>query len=175
MRPATPQPLARGGQARSRGGSRAPARPRLGARPRSVRRGRVHDPGLRRAPECRRSQPPLGDATDPEWVLFARLALAGARIVSVPEALAAHAGRPGRVGDVPGDGLAVLAAFEERAPADAYDLPQLAATLAASLQRIERERPATDGARQGLVDRGLDVLRAEGVAGLARRARARLR
>ena len=121
------------------------------------------------------SQPPLGDATDPEWVLFARLALAGARIVSVPEALAAHAGRPGRVGDVPGDGLAVLAAFEERAPADVYDLPQLAATLAASLQRIERERPATDGARQGLVDRGLDVLRAEGVAGLARRARARLR
>jgi glycosyltransferase involved in cell wall biosynthesis len=73
-------------------------------------------------------------AVDPDWPLFARLALAGARIVSLPEALASHAGRPGRIGDVPGEGLRVLEAFEG-SNAELPDLPQLAATLAAALGR----------------------------------------
>ena len=58
---------------------------------------------------------PSGDAAvDPDWPLVARLALGGARVVSIPLPLSVHAGRPGTVGDVPGDGLTVLEAFEER-------------------------------------------------------------
>jgi glycosyltransferase involved in cell wall biosynthesis len=81
------------------------------------------------------AQPLRDDAVDPDWPLFARIALAGGRIVSLPEALSAHAGRPGRAGDVPGEGLAVLEAFEERPVTELHDLPQFAATLAASLTR----------------------------------------
>ena len=73
---------------------------------------------------------------DPDWTLFARLALAGARIVSLPEPLSSHRGCPGRVDDVPGDGLAVLEAFEQRSGVNLSDLPQFAATLAASLARL---------------------------------------
>jgi hypothetical protein len=79
----------------------------------------------------------LGDdvAGDADWAFFARLALRGARIVSIPEPLSTHAGRPGKVSDLPGPGLAVLEAFEAPHAADRHDLPQLAATLAAALQR----------------------------------------
>jgi O-antigen biosynthesis protein len=79
---------------------------------------------------------PANGAVDPDWTLFARLALAGARIVAVPELLSTHHGRPGGVGDVPGDGLVVLETFEERGGAAIADLPQFAATLAASLARM---------------------------------------
>jgi glycosyltransferase involved in cell wall biosynthesis len=75
------------------------------------------------------------EAVDPEWPLFARVALADRRIVSLPEALSVHLRRPGRIGDVPGEGLAVLEAFEERPVRELRDLPQFAATLAASLPR----------------------------------------
>ncbi len=68
------------------------------------------------------------------WPLFARLALGGARIVSIPDDLATHSGRVGGVGDVPGDGLVVLEAFERHAH-ELPDLPQLAATLAAAFAR----------------------------------------
>jgi hypothetical protein len=74
-------------------------------------------------------------AVDPDWTLFARLALAGARIVALPEALSTHVGHPGRVDDVPGDGLSVLEAFERPSTASLTDLPQFAATLAAALAR----------------------------------------
>ena len=97
-------------------------------------------------------------AVDPDWTLFARLALAGARIVALPEPLSAHLGHPGRVADVPGDGLAVLETFE-RDGANGTDLPQFAATLAASLARAS-ERP--DGPRQVRL-------------GLLRRVKSRLR
>jgi glycosyltransferase involved in cell wall biosynthesis len=71
--------------------------------------------------------------SEPEaaWPLFARLALAGARIVSIPDPLATHSGGMGHVADVPGEGLAVLEAFERHAH-ELPDLPQLAATLAAA-------------------------------------------
>jgi glycosyltransferase involved in cell wall biosynthesis len=65
------------------------------------------------------------------WALFARSALSGARIVSVPDPLAVHSGRVGTAADVPGDGVAVLELFERHAR-DLPDLPQLAATLAAA-------------------------------------------
>jgi len=68
---------------------------------------------------------------DPDWPLLASLALKGADIVSIPEPLATHAGSPGSVSDVPGDGLTVLRIFEASAR-ELKDLPQLAATLAAA-------------------------------------------
>ena len=118
-------------------------------------------------------QPPLDGAVDPEWPLFARLALAGARIVSIPEPLAVHGGKVGSVGDVPGEGLAVLETFEE-SRRELHDLPQLAATLAASSARLTAPPSPADGQR-GLLERGLGVLRTEGVPGLARRVQARVR
>jgi glycosyltransferase involved in cell wall biosynthesis len=69
--------------------------------------------------------------TETCWPLFARLALAGARVVSIPDALAVHSGRVGTAADVPGDGLAVLELFERHAE-KLHDLPQLTATLAAA-------------------------------------------
>jgi glycosyltransferase involved in cell wall biosynthesis len=104
----------------------------------------------------------LPEGVDPDWLLFARAALAGARIVSLPEAFATHAGRPGRVTDVPGEGLAVLAAFEANVSASADGLPQLTATLAAALAHSEPSN-ATPAPRRSAFVR------------LARRAAARLR
>jgi hypothetical protein len=77
---------------------------------------------------------------DADWPLFARVALAGGRIVSVPRALSSYRGRPGTIADVPGDGVAVLEAFEAGNGAPLTDLPQLTATLAAALRRHEAER-----------------------------------
>jgi len=71
------------------------------------------------------------------WVFFARLALAGARIVSLPDALATHAPQP----PTNADRLAVLEAFEHAGPEALRQFPHLAATLAAALER-------TDGAPQ---------------------------
>jgi hypothetical protein len=116
---------------------------------------------------------PLPDGgADPDWLLFARVALAGARIVSVPEALSEHAGRPGQIGEVPGEGLAILEAFEERGGTRLQDLAQLAATLAASHARL-RQSSTPEVPLDGPVDRALRVLRTQGVARLARRAKAR--
>jgi glycosyltransferase involved in cell wall biosynthesis len=81
------------------------------------------------------AQPLADDTGDPDWPVFARVALAGGRIVSIPEALSVHSGRLGHAGDVPGAGLVVLEAFEERPVAELRDLPQFAATVAASLAR----------------------------------------
>ncbi len=78
---------------------------------------------------------PDRDGADPDWPLLARLSLGGARIVSIPEALTVHHGKPGNVTDVPGDGLEVLEAFENPRAAPQRDLPQLAATLGAALLR----------------------------------------
>lgn len=101
--------------------------------------------------ELVRAEPLFDDAIDPDWPLFARLALAGARIVSIPEPLSIHCGKPGGVSDVPGEGLAVLAAFEERGFARPNDLPQLAATLAAAGRWHQPSEPISDSS--GLADR----------------------
>jgi glycosyltransferase involved in cell wall biosynthesis len=87
------------------------------------------------------------EGVDPDWPLLARLALGGAKIVSVPEPLSTHAGKPGEVGDVPGEGLDVLRAFE-RGGTNVHGLPQLAATLAAANTKLEQSRVvAADGHR----------------------------
>jgi glycosyltransferase involved in cell wall biosynthesis len=116
-------------------------------------------------------QQPLDGAVDPEWPLLARLALSGAKVVSIPDALSEHRGRPGTVADVPGEGLAVLHAFEEHEPSRHF--PQLAATLAASLAKLE-SAPSVPSSRGNVAARALSVARSEGLAGLVRRVRGRL-
>jgi glycosyltransferase involved in cell wall biosynthesis len=91
------------------------------------------------------------DASDPDWPVLARVALGGGRIVSLPEALSTHRGRPGRAGDVPGEGLTVLEAFENRPVAELQDLPQFAATLAAALMRPANA--SEDGHRDPVIQR----------------------
>jgi hypothetical protein len=71
------------------------------------------------------------ERSDSPWVFFARLALSGARIVSVPDALAAHTPEP----PTKAEQLAVLEAFEQAGPEALGQLPQLTATLAAALAR----------------------------------------
>jgi O-antigen biosynthesis protein len=97
------------------------------------------------------AQPLAEDPGDPDWPLFARVSLAGGRIVSVPDVLSLHSGRPGHAGDVPGAGLAVLEAFEEHPVTELEDLPQLAATAAASLARPVKSPPPAP--RPSLVQR----------------------
>ena len=65
------------------------------------------------------------------WPCFARAALTGARVVSVPDPLATHGGDVGSVADVPGEGVAILELFERHGQ-ELPELPQLAATLAAT-------------------------------------------
>jgi O-antigen biosynthesis protein len=72
---------------------------------------------------------------DSDWLLFARLALGGAQIVSIPDPLSVHLGHPATVEDRDGEALAVLEAFEAAGPAALQELPQLTATLAAALPR----------------------------------------
>ena len=118
--------------------------------------------------------PALDGAVDPDWLLFARLALGGARVVSIPDPLSVHAGRPGTIADVPGDGLAILEAFEREQATRLRYLPQMAATLAAALARTESRQTVANPTTPRIVERGFGILRTEGVAGLVRRARARL-
>jgi glycosyltransferase involved in cell wall biosynthesis len=93
-------------------------------------------------------------ADDPDWPLFVRLALGGARVISIPQPLATHSGAVGRIGDVPGAGLKVLEAFEAPHVAPLHDLPQLAATLAAALQRSPAATPSAGSqATNGLLRR----------------------
>ena len=112
-----------------------------------------------------------GGVVDPDWPLFARLALDGARIVAIPEPLSSHGGRIGSIADVPGDGITVLEAFE--AHGGTSDLPQLAATLAAASTRGRSSPERNAASRQPGVVRALVVLREEGPSGLVRRIRAR--
>jgi hypothetical protein len=84
------------------------------------------------------------------WVLFARLAARGARIVSIPTPLAEHAGAP----TTAPERLAVLEAFESAPPDALGDLPQLSATLAAALERAQVDGTAPTPKR-GLLRRAL--------------------
>lgn len=120
------------------------------------------------------SQPLDAGIADADWPLFARLSLAGARIVSIPEPLATHRGAPGRAADVPGEGLVVLEAFEAAGAPPPPDLPQLAATLAAALARLARSRVESPSAQPGVLRRGLSVFRSDGLGGVARRGGRRL-
>jgi len=93
------------------------------------------------------------DGADPDWLLFARLALGGARIASLPLSLSTLAGGVGKAGDVPGSGLAVLEAFEAPHVEPFHDLPQLLTTLAAALQYAADAPSASPVAQNGLLRR----------------------
>jgi glycosyltransferase involved in cell wall biosynthesis len=89
------------------------------------------------------------DAEDvPPWLLLARIALAGGRIVSIPDPLATYSGDDSRA-----DALAVLEAFESAKAADLQGLPQLTATLAAALARGQSDGAAHPGLLQRLRSR----------------------
>lgn len=90
------------------------------------------------------AEPVPEGVVDPDWPLFARIALGGGRVVSLPEPLVTHAGKPGHSSDVPGEALAVLGIFEEKG-AELRDLPELAATLAATLEKGTPAPPIADG------------------------------
>jgi glycosyltransferase involved in cell wall biosynthesis len=98
----------------------------------------------------------LGDATtpspaagDPDWPLFARLSIAGARIVSVPAPLVTRPTRPGTLTRHPADALLVAEQFERALPDRLRSLARLAAGLAA-----ETEPRSLTGAN-GFARRGL--------------------
>jgi glycosyltransferase involved in cell wall biosynthesis len=116
-------------------------------------------------------QSSLEAVADPDWLLLACLSLAGGVVVSIPEVMSVHSGRPGSVRDVPGDGVAILEAFEEALEGPLHDLPHLAATLAAALGRREVDHRGVT-APSSRMRRGLRALGSEGVAGLAGRVRA---
>jgi glycosyltransferase involved in cell wall biosynthesis len=95
-------------------------------------------------------------SADSDWVLFARAALAGGRIVSIPDPLIEHGGRPATIGNAPAEALAVLEAFETSDGKALHELPQLAATLGASLARREAASvPATSRSPLRLIRRRL--------------------
>jgi glycosyltransferase involved in cell wall biosynthesis len=83
------------------------------------------------------------DPNGSAWSFFARLALAGARVVSVPDALASQPIRPASGVER----LAVLEAFEQAEPEALRELPQLTATLAATsaLARGDGTAPSRRG------------------------------
>jgi glycosyltransferase involved in cell wall biosynthesis len=84
------------------------------------------------------------EPSDSNWVFFARLALAGASVVSVPDPAASYTPRSASSAER----LAVLEAFEQAGPEPLQTLPQLTATLAAALAR-----PHAEPVRRGLLQR----------------------
>jgi glycosyltransferase involved in cell wall biosynthesis len=79
------------------------------------------------------------------WLRFARVALAGGRIVSIPDPLTAYIGEESRA-----EALAVLELFETAEPAVLQGFPQLAATLAAALSRASKDGTQPSPIRRGL-------------------------
>ena len=74
---------------------------------------------------------------DPDWPLLARLAAAGAEIVSLPIPLVTRAARPGSVEEQPVDALLAVQELER-----ALQLARLAAGLAATSARTHERRRA---------------------------------
>lgn len=77
---------------------------------------------------------------DPDWPLLARLAAAGARILSIPVPLVQREIRPGTAEEHPADALLVVHELERALPSGAASLARLAAGLAAATSARTRER-----------------------------------
>jgi hypothetical protein len=82
----------------------------------------------------------LDQDDDDPWLLYAKLALDGAKIVSVPRALAAPRTPPGDVTSDPATALRVAEQFERRLPRSLRSLARLAAGLAAAPTPAPRRR-----------------------------------
>jgi O-antigen biosynthesis protein len=79
---------------------------------------------------------------DPDWPLFARVASAEARIVSIPIPLVTRKVSPGSVERTPGDALLAVQEFERVLPEAARSLVRLGAGLAASAPQATTGRPS---------------------------------
>ncbi|HSI97140.1 MAG TPA: glycosyltransferase, partial [Gaiellaceae bacterium] len=118
---------------------------------------------------------PAEGKPDPTWPLLVHLVLSGARVASVPDPLAGFTGRPGTIRDVPGYGLAVLSRFERADAVPLPDLPLLAATLGAAVLTVPSATPPSEvTSLRWLAGRSREVMRSEGIRGIARRAKKRL-
>jgi glycosyltransferase involved in cell wall biosynthesis len=82
---------------------------------------------------------------DPDWQLLARLAAAGANIVSIPEPLVTRARAVGTVEDDPGDALLVVHELERTLPRPLRGTARLAAGLAANATRSDGTRESPIG------------------------------
>jgi glycosyltransferase involved in cell wall biosynthesis len=78
----------------------------------------------------RRALVPATSPSDP-WLLYAQLSLSGAKIVSIPRALATARAEPGTVESDPATALLVVQRFEAGLPGPLRGLARLAAGLAA--------------------------------------------
>ena len=87
----------------------------------------------------RRSLLPQG--ATPDWLLFARLSLEGARIVSIPRPLVRRARPPSDVSSEPAEALLVAQEFERHLDDSVRPLARLAAGLGASAEPPARQRP----------------------------------
>jgi glycosyltransferase involved in cell wall biosynthesis len=85
---------------------------------------------------------------DSDWRLFTRIALEGGRILSLPTPLSTYEGPIATVGDVPGEGVEIVRAWEQAG--QRAGLAQLAATLGAELARRAEPAAAVEGVKQGL-------------------------
>jgi glycosyltransferase involved in cell wall biosynthesis len=74
---------------------------------------------------------PPSSSRDPDWPVLARLAITGARVVSVPIPLVTCARHPGTLTEDPTDALLVAQAFERAVPVQLRAVARLAAGLAA--------------------------------------------
>lgn len=95
---------------------------------------------------------------DSDWALLARLAVAGAHVVSIPDPLSVQVGRPATIETSMSEGLAVLQAFEKGTPKVLEGLPQLTATLAAQVAGLQAQR-RPNVVRYGPIQRALRVFR----------------
>jgi glycosyltransferase involved in cell wall biosynthesis len=89
---------------------------------------------FRRAVLGNQTDPPPG-ARDPDWPLLARLAGAGASVVSVPLALVRRRAQPGSAEDDPAAALLVVQQLERALPDPLRGAARLAAGLAANASR----------------------------------------
>jgi Glycosyl transferases group 1 len=88
----------------------------------------------------RRSLLPEGAVQDNPWLVYARLSLEGATIVSVPRPLATRRERPGDVERDSATGLRVVEEFERHLPRPLRSLARLASGLAAAPPPLAPQR-----------------------------------
>jgi glycosyltransferase involved in cell wall biosynthesis len=82
-----------------------------------------------------------GNTTDARWPLFAKLSLAGAKIVSVPTPLVTSASRPASVETHPAEALCVMNQFEQSLPRELESVAEFVTRTAAATAQTSTPRP----------------------------------
>jgi hypothetical protein len=125
--------------------------------------------GLLRRELATRALPSGNDGgADPDWSLYADLALRGARISSIPEPLVERSLAPGDSRSAPVSAARVVALYEQALPAVLGGLGRLAGAASVT----GRDAPVMIGS---LTQRMRAVAAREGIGGVVRRIRGRLR